>query len=221
VVRVLVPVHTSSRGAAYLHESISVLTLCDLYCLGDAMARGRKYPRVVSASHSNRRQPQWDANCDPSGAEAGTGVGAAVGQRNRVSAIRSNIRIDMDAEKGERDFIIGTPLMRMSTGRPVGNEEWTQSDEEVAKEEEKEREDEDEEGNVGRGVVIIAATNRLEDIDPAVVRRFESRVYVGVPEHDTRMAMVTAFLRYGMCVLIINHSLALESIDRACHVKSR
>jgi SpoVK/Ycf46/Vps4 family AAA+-type ATPase len=169
------------------------------------MDRGRKYPRVVSASHSNRRQPQWDASCDPSRAEAGTGVGTAVGQRNRASAIRSNIRIDMDAEKGEKDFIIGTPLTRMNTGRPVGHEEWTQSDEEIATEEEKEREDEDEdgEGNVGRGVVIIAATNRLEDIDPAVVRRFESRVYVGVPEHDTRMAMVTAFLRYGMCVLVI------------------
>jgi SpoVK/Ycf46/Vps4 family AAA+-type ATPase len=165
------------------------------------MDRGRKYPRVVSASHSNRRQPQWDASCDPSGAEAGAGV--AVGQRNRVSAIRSNIRIDMDAEKGEKDFIIGTPLMRMNTGRPVGNEEWTQSDEEIATEEEMGKEDEDEEGNVGRGVVIIAATNRLEDIDPAVVRRFESRVYVGVPEHDTRMAMVTAFLRYDMCVQII------------------
>lgn len=200
VVSVLVPVHTSSRGVAYLHRSISVLTLCNLYCLGDTVDRGRKYPRVVSASHSNRRQPQWDANSDPSG--AGAGVGAAVGQRNRVSGIRSNIRIDMDAEKGEKDFIIGTPLMRMNTGRPVGNEEWTQSDEEIATEEEKERE-EDEEGSVGRGVVIIAATNRLEDIDPAVVRRFESRVYVGVPEHDTRMAMVTAFLRYGMCVLII------------------
>lgn len=169
------------------------------------MDRGRKYPRVVSASHSNRRQPQWDANCDPSGAEAG--IGAAVGQRNKISAVRSNIRIDMDAEKGEKDFIIGTPLLRMNTGRPVGHEDWIQSDEEVAIEEDKEKkdedEDEDEEGNVGRGLVIIAATNRLEDIDPAVVRRFESRVYVGVPEHDTRMAMVTAFLTYDMCVLII------------------
>lgn len=172
--------------------------------IGDPVDRGRKYPRVVSASHSNRRPSLFDANCDPSGAAAGVGagIGAGVGQRNRISAVRSNIRIDMDAEKGEKDFIIGTPLMRMNTGRPVGHEDWAQSDEKIAtekvKEKEKEEDDEDEEGNVGRGVVIVAATNRLEDIDPAVVRRFESRVYVGVPEHDTRMAMVTAFLRYDM-----------------------
>lgn len=165
------------------------------------MDRGRKCPRVVSASHPNRRQPQWEANCDPSGAEVG--VGAAVGQRIRISAIRSNIRIDMDAEKGGKDFIIGTPLMKLNTGRPVGHEDWARSDEVVATEEEKEEEEDEEEGNVGRGVVIIAATNRLEDIDPAVVRRFESRVYVGVPEHDTRMAMITAFLRYDMFVVII------------------
>ena len=48
---------------------------------------------------------------------------------------------------------------------------------------------------LGHGLVVIAATNRLEDIDPAVVRRFESRVYVGVPEFDTRVAMVINFLR--------------------------
>ena len=48
---------------------------------------------------------------------------------------------------------------------------------------------------LGHGLVVIAATNRLEDIDPAVVRRFESRVYVGVPEYDTRVAMVINFLR--------------------------
>lgn len=157
------------------------------------MDRVSKYPRVVSASHPNRKQSVWGADSDPCRAEVRSA--AATGHRNRTAAGRSNIRIDMDAEIGERDFIIGTPLITNNTCglMGMGHEDRAESDEEIATEKD---EDEDDKG-VGRGVVIIAATNRLEDIDPAVVRRFESRVYVGVPEHDTRMAMVTTFLRYG------------------------
>jgi SpoVK/Ycf46/Vps4 family AAA+-type ATPase len=32
-------------------------------------------------------------------------------------------------------------------------------------------------------VVVVAATNRLEDLDEAVLRRFEAKIYVG--EHTT------------------------------------
>ena len=172
------------------------------------MDRVSKYPRVVSASHPNRKHSLWGADSDPSRAEVGTG--AATGHRNRAAAVRSNIRIDMDAETGERDFIIGTPLMTKSKCGLIGmgHEDRAESDEEIGTEKDEDKDDKD----VGRGVVIIAATNRLEDIDPAVVRRFESRVYVGVPEHDTRMAMVTTFLRYGMT---LNHNLIIELMSTA------
>jgi SpoVK/Ycf46/Vps4 family AAA+-type ATPase len=50
-------------------------------------------------------------------------------------------------------------------------------------------------------IQYIAATNRLEDIDPAMVRRFESRIYVGVPEHDTRVAMVLMLCIY-VCMYV-------------------
>lgn len=157
------------------------------------MNRVSKYPRVVSASHPNRKHSVWGADSDPCRAEVRSA--ATTGHRDRAAAGRSNIRIDMDAETGERDFIIGTPLMTKNTCglMGMGHDDRAESDEEIATEN---NEDENEDyKDVGRGVVIIAATNRLEDIDPAVVRRFESRVYVGVPEHDTRMAMVTTFLR--------------------------
>lgn len=42
-------------------------------------------------------------------------------------------------------------------------------------------------------VVVIAATNRIEDIDEAVLRRFECKVQVGVPDLDTRATMVGGY----------------------------
>jgi len=39
-------------------------------------------------------------------------------------------------------------------------------------------------------IVVIAATNRLEDLDEAVVRRFESRIYIGVPDRACREKQV-------------------------------
>ena len=35
-------------------------------------------------------------------------------------------------------------------------------------------------------VVVIAATNRLEDLDEAVVRRFESKIFIGPPDRTSR-----------------------------------
>ena len=104
--------------------------------------------------------------------------------RDRYSMIesRANICIDIDAEggQGSRDI-----LMSASEACSQGEKEG-----------EGEGEDEEYTGDGGgSGLVVIAATNRLEDIDPAVVRRFESRVYVGVPDHDTRVSMLISFLR--------------------------
>ncbi|CAM9727510.1 unnamed protein product [Ectocarpus sp. 4 AP-2014] len=43
-------------------------------------------------------------------------------------------------------------------------------------------------------VVIIAATNRMDDIDIALLRRFHSRVFVGPPNHKERMDMIVSFM---------------------------
>eukprot|EP01040_Poterioochromonas_malhamensis_P001055 gene1055-1119_t len=43
-------------------------------------------------------------------------------------------------------------------------------------------------------VGIIAATNRIEDIDEAVVRRFECKIYVGVPRKDDRKQLIVKYL---------------------------
>lgn len=44
-------------------------------------------------------------------------------------------------------------------------------------------------------MVVLAATNRLEDLDEAVIRRFDSKIYVGVPEHKKiRIQMIHSFL---------------------------
>lgn len=39
--------------------------------------------------------------------------------------------------------------------------------------------------------LVIAATNRLEDLDEAVIRRFESKIYVGVPSMQDRKQLIT------------------------------
>lgn len=43
-------------------------------------------------------------------------------------------------------------------------------------------------------VVIVAATNRLEDLDEAIIRRFDKKVYVGAPEHSVRQQLITHYL---------------------------
>ena len=49
--------------------------------------------------------------------------------------------------------------------------------------------------NEGRGLVVIAATNRLEDLDEAIVRRFESKVLVNVPDLQDRLALLSNYMR--------------------------
>lgn len=43
-------------------------------------------------------------------------------------------------------------------------------------------------------VVVLAATNRLVDLDDAIIRRFESRIYVALPDDNTRILLVKRFL---------------------------
>ena len=98
---------------------------------------------------------------------------------------RSHICVDIEAEQSENQKNKMHPSFDGELRREEGMEAETRNG--------VESEEGEEEG--GHGVVVIAATNRLEDIDPAVVRRFESRVYVGVPDHDTRVVMIATFIR--------------------------
>merc|ERR1711862_687576 len=43
-------------------------------------------------------------------------------------------------------------------------------------------------------VVVVAATNRPQELDDAALRRFTKRVYVQMPDTDTRRALVTQLL---------------------------
>ena len=50
------------------------------------------------------------------------------------------------------------------------------------------------ESDLGAGIVVLAATNRINDLDDAVIRRFSSRVYVGLPDADSRLLLVKKYL---------------------------
>jgi len=45
----------------------------------------------------------------------------------------------------------------------------------------------------GRGLAIIAATNRIDDIDDAVLRRFEVKCLIDLPDTAQRIALVANF----------------------------
>lgn len=43
--------------------------------------------------------------------------------------------------------------------------------------------------------MVLAATNRLDDLDEAVLRRFEAKVYVGLPCAAARLSMLRGQLQ--------------------------
>ncbi|CAM9715449.1 unnamed protein product [Phaeothamnion confervicola] len=51
------------------------------------------------------------------------------------------------------------------------------------------------------GVVVLGATNRIEDCDAALLRRFHARVYVGPPGRADRAALLRRFMEGVDCVL--------------------
>jgi SpoVK/Ycf46/Vps4 family AAA+-type ATPase len=57
-------------------------------------------------------------------------------------------------------------------------------------------------------VVVIAATNRPTDIDPAVLRRFESKINVLPPSQEERAAVFARYLRQ------VEHSLTAAQLAR-------
>jgi SpoVK/Ycf46/Vps4 family AAA+-type ATPase len=58
-------------------------------------------------------------------------------------------------------------------------------------------------------VIIIAATNRLEDVDTAVIRRFDRRIEVQLPTVEDRLSMFEKNLtgiqvgHYCCCLLLL------------------
>lgn len=68
----------------------------------------------------------------------------------------------------------------------------------------------------GQGkVVVLAATNRLEDLDEAVLRRFETKVYVGLPDLPARLDMLHRHLRGIDCQLGQQDLLAVSNMTAA------
>ncbi|CAI9086846.1 OLC1v1020766C1 [Oldenlandia corymbosa var. corymbosa] len=45
-------------------------------------------------------------------------------------------------------------------------------------------------------VVVVAATNRKEDLDPALISRFESSVYFGLPDEQTRRRIAARYAKH-------------------------
>lgn len=56
-------------------------------------------------------------------------------------------------------------------------------------------------------VIVVAATNRPEDCDPALLRRFAVRVLVGLPTRRDRKKIISRLLKG------VNHSITKEQLD--------
>lgn len=67
--------------------------------------------------------------------------------------------------------------------------------------------DEDDEGNPPR-IIVIAATNRPEDCDPALLRRFAIRVLVGLPSERDRRKIISRLL------VNIDHNLTPDALKQ-------
>lgn len=51
------------------------------------------------------------------------------------------------------------------------------------------------EGEKGKNIMVLAATNRPQDLDDALRRRLEKRVYIPLPEAEGRLSLFTINLK--------------------------
>ncbi|CAI5497677.1 unnamed protein product [Closterium sp. Naga37s-1] len=47
-----------------------------------------------------------------------------------------------------------------------------------------------------RGIVVIAATNRKEDLDPALISRFDAAITFSLPDAHTRALIIAQYARH-------------------------
>lgn len=56
-------------------------------------------------------------------------------------------------------------------------------------------------------LIVLAATNRIEDVDEALLRRFHARICVGPPAHASRIALLKSFMA------TVKHDLSIKQFD--------
>ncbi|KAL6912157.1 hypothetical protein ACP4OV_000962 [Aristida adscensionis] len=64
-----------------------------------------------------------------------------------------------------------------------------------------------------RRVVVIAATNRKEDLDPALISRFDSIICFGLPDQQTRVEIAAQYAKHLTKSELLQFSLATEEMS--------
>ncbi|RLM80973.1 katanin p60 ATPase-containing subunit A-like 1 isoform X1 [Panicum miliaceum] len=64
-----------------------------------------------------------------------------------------------------------------------------------------------------RRVVVIAATNRKEDLDPALISRFDSIICFGLPDQQTRMEIAAQYAKHLTKSELLQFSSATEEMS--------
>ncbi|WVZ73733.1 hypothetical protein U9M48_022011 [Paspalum notatum var. saurae] len=64
-----------------------------------------------------------------------------------------------------------------------------------------------------RRVVVIAATNRKEDLDPALISRFDSIICFGLPDQHTRAEIAAQYAKHLTRSELVQFSLATEDMS--------
>lgn len=64
-----------------------------------------------------------------------------------------------------------------------------------------------------RRVVVIAATNRKEDLDPALISRFDSIICFGLPDQQTRVEIAAQYAKHLTRSELVQFSLATQEMS--------
>ena len=64
-----------------------------------------------------------------------------------------------------------------------------------------------------KNIIVMGATNRLNDLDPAIQRRFRRRVYVGNPTLETRIML----MQHGLSGIDMDENINFQEIAKKLH----